>query len=79
MFFPKMVILSCRLINCFERMKSVVKSYQVLEPCFLSSASHLNLEVEVKNFSNKFADNVSLLFSSQMLSVKTSFKGNIAY
>ena len=78
-FFPMMDILSCQLINCIEGMKSVVTSYQVLEPSFLLNASHLDLEVEASKFSNKFADNVSPLFPSQMLSIKTSFREKIAH
>ena len=72
-----MDILSCQLINRFKGMKSVVTSYQVLELRFLSNAFHLDLEVEARKFSNKFSDNVSLLFPSQMLSIKTSFRGKI--
>ena len=53
-FLPMMDILSCQLINCFEGIKSVVTSYQVLEPCFLSNASRLNLEVKQKNFLTNF-------------------------
>ena len=49
-----MDILSCQLINCFEGMKSVVTSYQVLETSFLSNASHLDLEVEAKKFLTNF-------------------------
>ena len=59
-------------------MKSVVMSYQVLEQSFLSNASHLDFEFEGKKFSNKFSDNVSPLFASQILSIKTSFKEKIA-
>ena len=66
-------ILSCQLINRFEGMKSVMTSYQVLEPSFLSNASHLDLEVEARKLLNKFSENVSPLFPSQMLSIKTSF------
>ena len=72
-------ILSCQLFNCFEGMKSVVTSYQVLEPSFLSNASHLDLEVEARKFFNKFSDNVSPLFPSQMLSIKTSFREKITH
>ena len=54
-------ILSCQLINRFEGMKSVVTSYQVLESSFLSNASHLDLEVETKNFLANFSDNVSVI------------------
>ena len=54
-------ILSCQLINRFEEMKSVVTSYQVLEPSFLSNASHLDLVVEAKNFLTNFSDNVSVI------------------
>ena len=71
-------ILSCQLFNRFKGMKSVVTSYQVLEPNFLSNASHLDLEIEARKFSNKFSDNVSSLFPSQMLSIKTSFREKIA-
>ena len=60
-FLPMTDILSCQVINCSEGMKSVVTSYQVLEPSFLSNASHLDLEVEARKFSNKFSDNVSPL------------------
>ena len=56
-------------------MKSVVTSYQVLEPGFLSNAFHLDLEVEPRKFSN----NVSPLFPCQMLSIKTSFGEKIAH
>ena len=66
-------------INRFEGMKSVVTTYQVLEPSFLSSVSHLDIKIEAKNVFDKFADNVSLLFSSQMLSIKTSFKDKIVH
>ena len=74
-----MDILSCQLINRFEGMISVVTSYQVLEPSFLSNASHLDLEVEARRFFKKFSDNVSPLFPSQTLSIKTSFKEKIAH
>ena len=74
-----MDILSCLLINRFEGMKSVVPSYQVLEPSLLSNASHLGLEVKARKFSYKFSDDVSPLFPSQMLSVKTSFREKIAH
>ena len=73
-----MDILSCQLINRFEGMKSVVTSYQALKPSFLLNASHLDLEVEVRKFSNKFSDNVSRLFPSQMLSIITWFREKIA-
>ena len=63
-FLAMMDILSCKQINCFEEIKSFVTSYQVLEPSFLSNASHLDLEVEAKKFSNKFSDNVFPLFPS---------------
>ena len=64
MFLSMTNILSCQLINRSEGMKSVVTSYQALEPSFLSNASHLDLEVEAKKFSNKFSVNVSPLFPS---------------
>ena len=72
-------ILSCQLINRFEGMKSVVMSYQVLEPSFLSNACHLDLEVKARKFYNQFSDNVSPLFPSHMLFIKTSFRKKIAY
>uniref|UniRef100_H2XJG8 TTF-type domain-containing protein n=1 Tax=Ciona intestinalis TaxID=7719 RepID=H2XJG8_CIOIN len=78
-FHPMMDKLSCQLINRFEGMKSVVTTYQVLEPSFLSSASHLDIEVEAKKFADKFADDVSPLFPSQILSIKTSFKEKIEH
>ena len=68
-----------QLINCFEQMKSVVTLYQVLESSFLSNASHLDLEVEVRKFFNKFSDYVFPLFLSQMLSIKTLFAEKIAH
>ena len=74
-----MDILSCQLINRFEEIKSVGTSYQILEPIFLSNASHLDLEVEARQFSNKFSDNVSPLFSSQMLFIKTLFREKIVH
>ena len=74
-----MDVLSCQQINRFEGMKSVVTPYQVLEPSFLSNAFHLDFDVEARKFSNKFSDNVSPLFSSQMLSFKTSFREKIAH
>ena len=78
-FLPMMDILFFQLINRFEGMKSMVTSYQVLEPNFLSNVSHLDLEVEARKFSNKFSDNVSPLFPSQMLSIKTSFREEISH
>ena len=78
-FLPVMDILSCQLINRFEEMKPVVTLYQVLEPSFQSNASHLDLKIEARKFCNKFFDNVSLLFPSQMLSIKTSFRQKIAH
>ena len=74
-FLPMMDKISCQLINCFEGMKSVVTSYQVLESGFLSNASHLNLEVEAR----KFFENISPLFPSQMLSIESSFREKIAH
>ena len=78
-FLPLMDIVSRQLINRFEGMNALVMAYQVLEPSFLSSASHFNIKEEAKKFSYKFADNVSPLFPSQMLSIKTSFKEKIAH
>ena len=43
----------------------MVTSYQVLEPSFLSNASHLDLEVEARKIFNKFSDNVCPLFPSK--------------
>ena len=57
----------------------MVTSYQVSEPSFRSNASHLDREVESRKFSDKFSDNVSPLFPSQMLSTKTSFREKIAH
>ena len=74
-----MDIHSYQLINGFTGMKLVVKSYQVLEPSFLSNASHLDVEVEARKFSNKFSDNVSLLFPIQILFIKTSCREKIAH
>ena len=70
-----MDLLSCPLINHFEEMTSVVTSYQVLETSLRSNASHLDLEAEAR----KFSDNVSLLFASQTLSIKTSFREKIVH
>ena len=78
-FLPLMDIVSRQLINRFEGMNALVMAYQVLEPSFLSSASHFNIKEEAKKLSYKFADNVSPLFPSQMLSIKTSFKEKIAH
>ena len=72
-------ILSCQQINRFEGMKSVVTIYQVLKPSFLSNAAHLDLSVEARKFSNKVFVIFSPLFSSQMLSIKTSFREKIAH
>ena len=74
-----MDLLSCQLINYFEGMKSVVMLYLVLEPSFLSNASHLVIGVEARKFSNKFSDNASPLFPSQMPSIKTSFREKITH
>ena len=57
----------------------MVTLYKVLEPSFQSNASHMDLEIEARKFSNKFFDNVSPLFPSQMLSIKTSFGEKIAH
>ena len=78
-FLPMMYILSCQLIDRFEGMKLVVTSYQVFEPPFLSNASHLDLEVKAKKCFYKFFDNVSPLFPSQTLSVKTLFREKIVH
>ena len=80
-FLPIMDILSCQLglIIRFEEIKSVVTSYQVLEPSCLSNASHLDLEGEARKFSNNFSNTISPLFPSQMLSIKTSFREKIAH
>ena len=66
-----MDILSCQLINRFKRMKS--------EPSFLLNASHLDLKVEARKFFNKISDNFSLLFPSQMLSIKMSFREKVVH
>ena len=57
----------------------MMTSYQVLKPSFRSNASHLDLEVEARKFFNKFSNNVSPLFPSQMLFIKTSFREKIAH
>ena len=49
-FLQMMDILSCQVINRFEGMKSVLTSHQVLEPSFLSNASHLDPQIEGKKF-----------------------------
>ena len=78
-FLPLMDVVSRQLINRLEGMNALVMAYQVLEPSFLSSASHFNIKEEAKKFSYKFVDNVYPLFPSQMLSIKTSFKEKIAH
>ena len=62
----------------FDQISEKITLYQVLEPSFLSKASHLDLEVEARKFCNKFSDNVPSLFPSEMLSIKTSFREKIA-
>ena len=74
-----MDILSCQLTNPFKGMKSVVTSYQVLKISFLLNASRLDFEVKARKFSNKFSNNVSPLFPSQMLYIKTSFREKIPH
>ena len=74
-----MDILSCQIINRFEGKELVMTSYQVFEPSFRPNTFHLDLEFEARKFSNKFSDNISQLFPSPMLSIKTSFKEKIVY
>ena len=74
-FLPLMDIVSRQLIKRFEGMNALVMAYQVFYQVLLI----LILRRKQKNFSEKFADNVSLLFPSQMLSIKTSFKEKIAH
>ena len=69
-FLPMMNILFCQLINYFEERKSVVTTYQVLEPSFPSSASHLNIEIEAKNFLT------NLLITLPSLSYAKCFQSN---
>ena len=79
LFLLMMDILSCQLINRFEKNQISGDVISSFEPNFLSNASHLDLEVEARKFSNKFFDNVTPLFPSQMLSIKTSFTEKIAH
>ena len=53
-FLPMMDKLFCQLINRFEGMKSVVTSYQVLEPSFLSNALIWILRLKPENFLTNF-------------------------
>ena len=73
-FLPLMDIVSRQLINRFEGMNALVMAYQVLEPSFLSSASHFNIKEEAKKFSYKFADNVSPLFLAKCFPLKRRLK-----
>ena len=72
-----MDILSCQLINRFEGMKSMVTSYQVLEPSFLSNALYLDLEVEAKKFSNKFSDKSLRCFLAKCSPSKRRLEKNL--
>ena len=71
MFLLMMDILSCQLINRFEGMKSVMTSYQVLELSFLSNASHLDLDVEARKFSNKLP---KFIFISLLIQIEKKAK-----
>ena len=74
-----MDIIFRQLINRFEGIKSLVTTYQLFEPSILSSVFHLYIEVEVKKFYDKFADDGFPVFPSQILSIKTSFREKIAH
>ena len=53
-FLPMMDILFCQLINRFKGMKSIVTSYQVLEPSFLSMLLIWILRLNQENFLTNF-------------------------
>ena len=58
----------------------MVTTYQVLKPSFPSNTSHLDIKIEAKKFSDKYADNdISTFFLYQMLLIKTSFKDKIVH
>ena len=73
-FLPLMDIVSRQLINRFEGMNALVMAYQVLEPSFLSSASHFNIKEEAKKFSDKFADTDLSCFPAKCFPLKRCLK-----
>ena len=54
-------------------MKSMVMSYQVLEP-IISNAFHLDLEVKARKVSNKFSDNALHCFLAKCSTSKRRFE-----
>ena len=75
MFLPIMDLLSCQLNNHFEGMKSVLTTCQVLETGFISSASHLDIEVKAKkNFLRNSLITSLLCFQAKCLQSKCRLK-----
>lgn len=72
-FYPMIDTILSQLESRFVGMKNVLKTYKILQPQYLTNSSKSELEQEADLFSKTFSNDVSPSFSSQLLSVRSTF------
>lgn len=76
-FYPIIDIITSQLENRFAGMKDNLNDYRVLQPQFLAHSSLKDLEQKADEFSNKVLNDVSPMFPSQLLSIRSEFEKEI--
>lgn len=77
-FYPMIDTISSQLENRFAGMKNVLDMYKILQPQYLINSSKSELEREADLFFKTFSNDVSPSFSSQLLSVRSTFSKEIS-
>jgi hypothetical protein len=76
-FYPMLDIIFSQVNNRFKGMKNVLDNYKVIQPHFLARSTDTELREEAEKFAKVFSEDVSPLFPSQLMSVRTSFRHHI--
>ena len=63
-----------QLDNIFKGMKAVIDAYRVVQPYFLITSTEAELRDEADKFAQRFSEDVSQLFRSQLLSGRNAFR-----
>lgn len=63
-----------QLENRFVGMKDILDDYQVFQPQFLANSSINDLKQKADKFTKKFSNNMSSSFTTQLLSIRSTFQ-----
>lgn len=76
-FYPMINTIRTQLRHRFLGMKAVLDTYQIIQPAFLATASEKEIHSKAVDFVEKFSQDVSPMFPSQICIIKSSFKDDL--